>query len=251
MDKLFIIAEAGVNHNGDITLAYQLIDQAVKSGVDAIKFQTFKHKKLAIKNAGLAKYQEFAIGSKESQQKMLKSLELSEAEFLNIKQYCTKKGILFLSSPFDIESIDFLHNIGLNIYKIPSGEITNAPYLRKIGGLNKEILMSTGMADLGEIRDAMNILISSGTQRNNITIMHCNTSYPTPIGEANLRAILTIKKEFDVRTGYSDHTLDFEAGIAAVALGASVIEKHFTLNRDSVGPDHLKSLESFHPQIYE
>ena len=241
--KTLIIAEAGVNHNGSIELAKKLIDVASEAGADAIKFQTFKAKNLVSKIAKKAKYQVENTGSDESQYEMLKKLELGFDEFKELKTYCDKKGIMFLSTPFDDESIEFLDNLGLKIFKIPSGEITNLPYLRKIGKLRKKVILSTGMADLGEIEDALDVLISVGIKKKNITVLHANTEYPTPIEDVNLKAMKTIECAFGVDVGYSDHTLGIEVPIAAVAMGAKVIEKHFTLSRDLEGPDHKASLE--------
>ncbi len=242
-DKVFIIAEAGVNHNGSLDLAKQLIDVAVDSGADAVKFQTFKAKNLVSKNAEKADYQKKTTNESESQFDMLKRLELDVEIHKKLITYCQEKNIMFLSTPFDHDSIDMLSCLGLEIFKIPSGEITNLPYLRHIGALNKQVILSTGMSNLKEVRDALTILINTGTSKNNITILHANTMYPTPIEDVNLNAMLTIKKEFDVAVGYSDHTLGVEVSIAAVAMGASVIEKHITLDRTMDGPDHEASLE--------
>ena len=243
MNKVFIIAEAGVNHNGDINLAKKLIDEAVKAGADAVKFQTFKAENLVSKNAKKADYQVENTGNNESQYEMIKKLELSFDDFIELKKYCDEKGIMFLSTPFDDESIEFLNNLGIEIFKIPSGEITNLPYLRKIGKLEKKVILSTGMADLGEIEDALDVLINSGTKKENITVLHANTEYPTPFEDVNLKAMQTISCAFDVDVGYSDHTMGIEVPIAAVAMGAKVIEKHFTLDRNLEGPDHRASLE--------
>ncbi len=243
MSKVFLIAEAGVNHNGDINLAKKLIDKAVEAGVDAVKFQTFKAENLVSKNAKKAKYQIENTKSSESQYEMIKKLELSFNEFKELKKYCDDKGIIFLSTPFDDESIEFLNNLGLEIFKIPSGEITNLPYLRKIGSLKKKVILSTGMADLGEIEDALDVLISSGTKKEHITVVHANTEYPTPMEDVNLKAMQTIGCAFDIDVGYSDHTLGIEVPIAAVAMDAKVIEKHFTLDKNLPGPDHRASLE--------
>lgn len=240
---VFIIAEAGVNHNGSVDIAKKLIDAALDAGVDAVKFQTFKAEKEISKYAPKAEYQKRTTGSQESQLDMAKRLELKEKEFKELYDYCKKKGIIFLSTPSDLESIDFLTGLGLDTLKIPSGEITNLPFLRKIGGLKKKLIMSTGMADLEEIKDAMDILTNSGTAKENITVLHCNSEYPTPFEDVNLSAMLTIRDTFKVNVGYSDHTLGIEVPVAAVALGARVIEKHFTLNRDMEGPDHKASLE--------
>jgi len=243
MNNVFIIAEAGVNHNGDINLAKKLIDKAVEAGVDAIKFQTFRAENLVSKNAKKAKYQIENTKNNESQYEMLKKLELSFKDFEELKKYCNKKGIIFLSTPFDEESIEFLDKLGLEIFKIPSGEITNLPYLRKIGSLKKRVIFSTGMANLGEIEDALDVLIKSGTTKEEITILHANTEYPTPFEDVNLKAMQTIACAFKIDVGYSDHTLGIEVPIAAVAMGAKVIEKHFTLDRALPGPDHKASLE--------
>lgn len=241
MNKVFIIAEAGVNHNGSMELAKQLIDKASAAGADAVKFQSFKAEKLVTKNARKAEYQEKTTGNKENQFQMIKKLELDYDKHLELIDYCHTKNIIFLSSPFDLESIDLLDNLGLEIFKIPSGEITNLPYLRKIGLLKKKVLLSTGMSTLGDIENALKVLRNSGTT--DITVLHCNTEYPTPIEDVNLLAMNTIKAAFKVKVGYSDHTLGIEVPIAAVALGATVIEKHFTLDKAMEGPDHRASLE--------
>jgi len=242
--SVFIIAEAGVNHNGSIKLAKQLIDVAVKAGVDAVKFQTFKTENLVSKNAQKATYQkENMIDTDDSQFNMLKKLELDVDTHHELINYCNSKNIMFLSTPFDLDSIELLYNLGLPIFKIPSGEITNLPYLRAIGKLNKKVVLSTGMANMEEIQDALDVLLKAGTSKNNITILHANTMYPTPMQDVNLRAMLTIGKTFDVAFGYSDHTLGIEVDIAAVAMGATVIEKHFTLDNMMEGPDHKASLE--------
>jgi len=241
--SVFIIAEAGVNHNGSIELAKKLIDVAVDAGADAVKFQTFKAKNLVSKNAHKAEYQKETTDKKESQFDMLKKLELNLNAHNELIAYCKSKNILFLSTPFDHDSIDLLNDLGLEIFKIPSGEITNLPYLRKIGALNKKIVLSAGMADIGEIEDALDILIKAGTPKSNITVLHANTMYPTPMEDVNLRAMVTIGCTFDVAYGYSDHTLGIEVPIGAVAMGASCIEKHFTLDKTMEGPDHKASLE--------
>jgi len=244
MNKTFIIAEAGVNHNGSLKTAIQLIDVAVAAGADAVKFQTFKAEKMIATSAPKAGYQQETTGSDESQLQMVSKLELDEASHVRLYQYCQEKGIQFLSTPFDLESIDLLNRLGLEIFKIPSGEITNLIYLRKLGALNKRLIVSTGMADLGEIEDALDVLTQSGTPLGNITVLHCNTEYPTPFEDVNLRAMLTIKHAFPgISVGYSDHTTGVEIPIAAVAMGAMVIEKHFTLHRNLPGPDHRASLE--------
>jgi len=241
--SVFIIAEAGVNHNGDIELAKKLIDVAAEAGADAVKFQTFKAELLVSKGAQKAQYQKETTNVEESQYEMIKKLELDVATHKKLMAYCTDKNIMFLSTPFDHDSIELLHNMGLEIFKIPSGEITNLPYLRYIGRLNKKIILSTGMADMGEVEDALDALIEAGAERNKITVLHANTMYPTPMKDVNLRAMRMIGNAFDVAYGYSDHTLGIEVDIAAVALGASVIEKHFTLDKTMEGPDHKASLE--------
>ena len=242
--SVFIIAEVGVNHNGDINIAKKLIDVAVDAGADAVKFQTFKAELGVLKNAKKADYQiKNTKDATETQYEMVKKLELSEQMHYELISYCKTKNIMFLSTPFDHDSIELLNSLGLEIFKIPSGEITNLPYLRHIGRLNKKVILSTGMADIGEIEDALDILISSGTNKENITVLHANTMYPTPMEDVNLRAMQTIAFTFKVDVGYSDHTLGIEAPIAAVALGAKVIEKHFTLDRNLPGPDHKASLE--------
>ena len=243
MNKVFIIAEAGVNHNGSLELAKKLIDVAVVSGADAVKFQTFKAENLVSKNAQKADYQKQTTNNEESQFDMIKKLELDVQTHRILMDYCKEKNIMFLSTPFDHDSIDLLNDLGLEIFKIPSGEITNLPYLRHIGKLNKKVILSTGMADIGEIEDAMDILINAGTKKENITVLHANTMYPTPMEDVNLKAMVTIGKTFDVAFGYSDHTLGIEVDIAAVALGACCIEKHFTLDKTMEGPDHKASLE--------
>jgi N,N'-diacetyllegionaminate synthase len=241
--SIFIIAEAGVNHNGSIKLAYKLIDVASASGADAVKFQTFKADNLLSKNAQKADYQKETTDVSESQFDMIKKFELDEKAHKELIAYCQEKGIMFLSTPFDHDSIDMLNNLGLEIFKIPSGEITNLPYLRHIGSLNKQVVLSTGMSNLEEVRAALNILINAGSSKENITVLHANTMYPTPMEDVNLNAMLTIHKEFDVDVGYSDHTLGIEVDIAAVAMGATCIEKHFTLDKTMDGPDHKASLE--------
>lgn len=243
MNKVFIIAEAGVNHNGSVELAKKLIDVASKAGADAVKFQTFKAESLVSKNAQKADYQKETTDSQESQFDMIKKLELDVDIHKVLMQYCDKKNIIFLSTPFDHESIDMLNELGLEIFKIPSGEITNLPYLRHIGSLNKEVILSTGMADIGEIEDALDILIEAGSEKDNIVVLHANTMYPTPMEDVNLKAMLTIGNTFDIVYGYSDHTLGIEVDVAAVAMGATVIEKHFTLDKTMEGPDHKASLE--------
>jgi len=241
MNKVYIIAEAGVNHNGDIGLAKKLINKAVEAGVDAVKFQTFISEKVISKYAKKAEYQiENTKNSSETQLEMVKKLELSFNEFIELKEYCDKKEIEFLSTAFDFESIEFLRKLGMKTWKIPSGEITNLPYLRKISEVADRIVMSTGMSNLEEIEQALKILNKA---KDKITILHCNTEYPTPMKDVNLKAMNLIKEKFEVEVGYSDHTLGIEVPIAAVALGAKVIEKHFTLDKTMEGPDHKASLE--------
>jgi len=244
MDNTFIIAEAGINHNGSLEMALRLIDVACAAGADAVKFQTFKADRIIAVNAPKAEYQKDATGTDESQLEMVKKLELDEAAHTRLHNYCQDKDIRFLSTPFDLESIDLLTRLGLEIFKIPSGEITNLPYLRKLGALKKRLILSTGMADLSEIKDALDVLVDAGSRMEDITVLHCNTEYPTPFEDVNLRAMLTIRSAFPgISVGYSDHTLGIEAPIAAVAIGATVIEKHFTLDRNLPGPDHRASLE--------
>jgi N,N'-diacetyllegionaminate synthase len=241
--SIFIIAEAGVNHNGSLELAKALIDVAADANADAVKFQTFKADKLVSKTAPKAQYQKQTTDATEMQYEMLKKLELDEAAHHELIAYCKTKDILFLSTPFDHESIDLLNRLGMNIFKIPSGEITNLPYLRHIGSLCKEVILSSGMADLGEIEDALDVLIASGTLKEQITVLHATTEYPCPIEDVNLLAMQTITGAFRIKTGYSDHTNGIEVPIAAAAMGAIVIEKHFTLDKTMDGPDHKASLE--------
>lgn len=243
MNKVFIIAEAGVNHNGSIELAKKLIDVASESGADAVKFQTFKTENLVSKNAQKADYQKETTDKNESQFDMIKKLELDVDTHKELMAYCKTKNIMFLSTPFDQDSIDLLSDLGLKIFKIPSGEITNLPYLRHIGKLDKKVILSTGMADIGEIEDALDILIEAGTKKENIVVLHANTEYPTPMEDVNLKAMVTIGNTFDIAFGYSDHTLGIEVDIAAVAMGACCIEKHFTLDCKMEGPDHKASLK--------
>ena len=243
MNKVFIIAEAGVNHNGSVELAKKLIDVASEAGADAVKFQTFKAENLVSKNAQKANYQKQTTNSDESQFDMIKKLELDVKTHKILMDYCKEKCIMFLSTPFDHDSIELLNDLGLEVFKIPSGEITNLPYLRHIGKLNKKVILSTGMADIGEIEDAMDILVNAGTKKENIIVLHANTEYPTPYEDVNLKAMVTIGNTFDVAFGYSDHTLGIEVDIAAVAMGACCIEKHFTLDCTMEGPDHKASLE--------
>ena len=242
-NKVLIIAEAGVNHNGDIALAKKLIDVASVAGVDIVKFQSFKTEALVSNKAEKAQYQLQTTDKEQSQFQMLKKLELSESDHDLLIAYCNQKGIQFLSTPFDEKSIEVLRNKGINIGKIPSGEITNLPYLQAMSKAFPKIILSTGMATIDEIKEAIEVLIQSGAKKNDITILHCNTEYPTPMEDVNLKAMLHIQKELGVAFGYSDHTLGIEVPIAAVALGATVIEKHFTLDRNMEGPDHKASLE--------
>ena len=242
--NVIVIAEAGVNHNGDIQLAKKLIDAAVDARADYVKFQAFKADKLVSRDAKKADYQKKNIGDNDDNQyNMLKQLEIDQRFHEILQSYCAEKGIGFLSSPFDTDGIEMLHKIGMKLFKVPSGEITNLPYLRKLGQLNKMIILSTGMSALEEIRTALEILVNSGTPKNKITILHCNTDYPTKFEDVNLLAMNTIGSELDVSVGYSDHTQGIEVPVAAVALGATVIEKHFTLDRTMKGPDHKASLE--------
>ena len=240
--KVFIIAEAGVNHNGDLELAKELINKAAEAGVDAVKFQSFKADKLVSKDAPKAEYQIKNTGKEEENQyDMIKKLELSYEDHLELIEHCKKKNILFLSSAFDLESIDVLEELNIPLFKIPSGEIENVPYLRKIAKTGKPIILSTGMSTMEDIKFSLKTLKDNGAKE--ITILHCNTEYPTPMEDVNLLAMLDIKNKFNVKIGYSDHTLGIEVPIAAVALGAEVIEKHFTLDKTMEGPDHKASLE--------
>ena len=244
MKRVIIIAEAGVNHNGDINKAMQLIDKAVEASVDYIKFQTFKTELCISKNAVKADYQiENTQNSSESQLEMVKKLELSFDQFIELEKYCNQKNIKFLSTGFDSESLTFLAQLGVTIAKIPSGEITNLPYLKQVASLFPEVILSTGMATIDEIKDAVKVLTDNGVSKDKITILHCNTEYPTPMEDVNLKAMLHIQRELGLPIGYSDHTLGIEVPIAAVALGATVIEKHFTLDKTLPGPDHKASLE--------
>ncbi len=242
--KTIIIAEAGVNHNGSYRIAKKMIEVAKNSGADFIKFQSFKAKNIVTKDSDMAKYQIKNLKTnKISQYQMLKKLEIDKKFHIKLINFCNKLKIKFLSTPFDIESIEMLNKFNLQYLKIPSGEITNLPYLQKIGSLNKKLFFSTGMSNLKEIKSALNILIKSGTKKNNIYVMHCNTAYPTPYKDINLNAMITIREKLKINVGYSDHSLGDEVSLSAVALGAKVIEKHFTLNRNLIGPDHIASLE--------
>ena len=244
MSKVLIIAEAGVNHNGDIQIAKKLIDVAAESGADIVKFQTAKAENVVSRFAKKAEYQIENTGNgAESQLEMIQKLVLDDSAWPILIDYCKQKNIQFLSTPFDLESVDLLHNLGLKIFKIPSGEITNLPYLRKIGKYNKQVILSTGMANLGEIESAIAVLVDSGTKRENITLLQCNTEYPTPFTDVNLKAMKSLKKAFRLPVGYSDHTPGIAIPLAAVGMGAKVIEKHFTLDKNMEGPDHKASLE--------
>tara|TARA_X000000950_G_C13919714_1_gene662755 strand:+ start:1753 stop:2763 length:1011 start_codon:yes stop_codon:yes gene_type:complete len=240
--RVYIIAEAGVNHNGCIKTAKKLIDYASNSGADAIKFQTFKADNLVTSYAKKAEYQKQINNYEENQYEMIKRLELKYSDHIILSQYAFEKKIEFLSTPFDLESIDLLLKLGLKKFKIPSGEITNLPYLEKVGQLNKEIILSTGMSTLNEIEQAIDILISSGSQKENLTVLHCNTEYPTPLIDVNLKAMVNIGKKFNVNFGYSDHTLGVYIPVAAVSMGAKIIEKHFTCDKNMEGPDHKASI---------
>ena len=241
MKKIFIIAEAGVNHNGDMEIARKLIDAASDSGADAVKFQTFQAKKLVCRTARKAGYQLETTDASETQYEMLKKLELTRQMHIELMEYCDQKNIMFLSTPFDAESIRLLADLGLQVFKIPSGEITNLPYLRAIARLQKKVILSTGMSNMDEVRAAVQVLETNGTK--DITLLHCNTQYPTPVADVNLLAMVRMREEIGLPVGYSDHTQGIEIPIAAAALGAEVIEKHFTLDKNMEGPDHRASLE--------
>ncbi len=241
--RTLIIAEAGVNHNGDMELARKLIDVAAEAGADLVKFQTFNSNRLVTHTAKKADYQTKSTDSNESQHDMLRQLELTPEMHNELIAHCASRNIGFFSTGFDIASVDLLVSLGQNQFKIPSGEITNLPYLRHIGQLGKPVILSTGMATLGDIEAAIEILEQAGTSRAHLTLLHCTTEYPTPMAEVNLRAMQSIHSAFGVPVGYSDHTQGFEVAIAAVALGATIIEKHFTLDRNLPGPDHQASLE--------
>ena len=244
MKKTIIIAEAGVNHNGDIDTAKKLIDVASDAGADYVKFQTFKAERLVSPSAQKAKYQiKNDRNCDDSQLNMLKKLELSDSDHKELISYCKSKNINFFSTAFDDEGISYLSSLNFDMFKIPSGELTNYPYLRAIAKIGLPVILSTGMANLDEIEKSINVLVFYGIKKSEITVLHCNTEYPTPMTDVNLKAMLTIKEKLGVNTGYSDHTLGIEVPIAAVALGAKVIEKHFTLDRGLKGPDHKASLE--------
>lgn len=245
MNKVLIIAEAGVNHNGSMDIARQLIDAAADAGADYVKFQTFKTEKLVSTTAKKAEYQKKNMGDSDddSQFNMLKKLELNMDQHQELIAYCKQKDIRFLSTAFDLESIDLLYSLDIDLFKIPSGEITNLPYLRKIGALGKRVIISTGMCVMSEIFDAIRELVKAGTSKEKISVLHCTTDYPTAMEDVNLRAMLSIQEEFNIPIGYSDHTLGIEVPIAAAAMGATIIEKHFTLDKTLPGPDHQASLE--------
>ena len=241
-NKVLFIAEAGVNHNGDIVLAKKLIDVASEAGVDIVKFQTFKAENLVTTNAKMADYQVQNTNKVESQYDMLKRLELRDADFVELQRYSKEKGIRFLSTAFDLESLAFLKTLNMGLWKVPSGEITNLPYLEFIGKCNTTVILSTGMANFEEVEAAVNVLVKSGTEKSKITVLHCNTDYPTKFEDVHLKAMLTMKEKLGLNIGYSDHTDGLEVSIAAVALGATVIEKHFTLDKSLPGPDHKASI---------
>lgn len=243
MSRTFIIAEAGVNHNAHMDLALQLVNQALLAGADAVKFQTAIPEMVATSAAEKAGYQQKTTGKEESQLDMIRKLLLPMEAFKEIAAHCQKQGIIFFSTAFDLLSLEYLEGLGQPYHKIPSGEITNLPYLRHIGQYGKPVILSTGMARLGEIEAALEVLEASGTPRERVTVLHCNTEYPTPMADVNLKAMLAIRDALGVQVGYSDHTLGIEVPIAAVAMGATVIEKHFTLDRNLPGPDHRASLE--------
>ncbi len=240
---VIIIAEAGVNHNGSLEMAKQMVAAAKETGADYIKFQTGIPEKVISRFAEMADYQKTNVGVKESQLDMVRKIMLPKDEFQELKEYCDQQEIKFMSTPFDLTSIDVLAPLGMDYWKIPSGEITNLPYLRKIANLHQPVILSTGMSCLGEIEDSLRVLTEGGLDKSQISLLHCNTEYPTPFEDVNLKAILTLKQCFGVRVGYSDHTKGIEAPIAAVAMGAEIIEKHFTLDKTLPGPDHVASLE--------
>lgn len=242
-NKVLIIAEAGVNHNGDITMAKQLVDVAASAGADYVKFQTFSADRLVTRNAVKADYQIAAVGAEETQYEMLRRVELDEVSHQSLVSHCAARGVGFLSTAFDTESVDYLVSIGVPILKVPSGELTNLPYLRHVGGLGRQVILSTGMATLAEVGDALQVLEAAGTPRSSVTVLHCTTEYPAAMSDVNLRAMITMRDTFGVAVGYSDHTRGIETATAAAALGASVIEKHFTLDCSLPGPDHRASLE--------
>ena len=242
--RTLIIAEAGVNHNGSLELAKRLVDKAVEAGVDYIKFQTFNASKLVTKAAKQAEYQQKNIGKKgDSQYQMLKKLEFTPSQYNELVDYCNLRGIKFFSTAFDFDSIEYLHSLNLGLWKVPSGEVTNYPFLKRIAAYNEKTILSTGMCDMQDVRNAVEALYKNGLSKENLILLHCNTEYPTPFEDVNIKAMDALRKEFGVEVGYSDHTKGIEVPIAAVALGATVIEKHFTLDRTLPGPDHKASLE--------
>lgn len=243
MEKVIIIAEAGVNHNGSFAMAKQLVDKAAEAKVDYIKFQTYKSEEVVTKKAEQAEYQKRASGKDETQFDLIKKLELSYDQFVILKSYCEEKGVKFLSTSTGAESVAFLHSLDLDMWKIPSSEVNNYPFLKRIASFNKKTIFSCGMSSLEDVRKAINVLFANGLARENLYLLHCNTEYPTPYQDVNLKAMVTMGREFGVKIGYSDHTLGVEIPIAAVAMGATMIEKHFTLNRNLEGPDHKASLE--------
>lgn len=243
IQKTLIIAEAGVNHNGNLHEALGLVDAAADSGADIVKFQTFTADELVTPDAVKARYQKATTNTQETQLNMLRKLELSHSDHLTIIEHCQTRGIGFLSTGFDIESVNMLVGLGIDRIKIPSGEITNLPYLRHIGSLRLPIILSTGMTSLEEVRSAVQVLVAAGTRKDDLTILHCTTEYPAPMIDVNLQAMVTMQNEFSVNVGYSDHTLGFEVAVAAVAIGACIIEKHLTLDKSAAGPDHVASLE--------
>ncbi len=240
---VFVIAEAGVNHNGSLELAFKLIDAAARAGADAVKFQTFRADKVASSFAEKAEYQRHTTDADVSHLDMLRHLELSLDTYARLKAYAEDKGLIFMSTPFDIESARFLRDLGMEIFKISSGDITNYFLLKEIASYGKKVLLSTGMSTLGEVEAALELLLSSGLTREDLLLLHCTTEYPSPYECVNLLAMQTMRRAFGVEVGYSDHTMGVEVAIAAVALGAGVLEKHFTLDRDLPGPDHKASLE--------
>lgn len=242
-NRVLVVAEAGVNHNGDITLAERLIDAAAAAGADFVKFQTFTAKRLVTQTAKKAAYQQEATGASETQFDMLRRLELDHATHLHLSSYCVSKGIRFLSTAFDELSVDFLVTIGIPLLKVPSGELTNLPFLRHVASQKLPVILSTGMATQNEVGQTLKALEKAGLARSQVTVLHCTTDYPTAMDDVNLNAMLTIRKTFGVEVGYSDHTLGIEVAIAAVALGATLVEKHFTLDKGMPGPDHRASLE--------
>jgi len=241
--RTIVVAEAGVNHNGRMGLAEALVDAAASVGADAVKFQTFTPETLVTRTSEKADYQKETTGAKETQYEMLAKLVLDDPAHRRLIARCRQRNIRFMSSPFSVEDVEYLHGLGLDLFKIPSGEITNLPYLRKIGALRKEIILSTGMAEMHEVEDAVGVLTAGGAHMEHLTLLHCTSAYPTPFEDVNLRAMKTLKEKFAIPVGLSDHTLGIEASVAAVALGAAVIEKHLTLDKTMEGPDHRASLD--------